>query len=92
MHTAIVTVWAIGLVGALVPTVVILKLGLLVIAALRDILRLSTLTGDAAAGLAQNVSTIPQLPDLTGAGAELRRLAEGAGTALGSIARQIEAT
>jgi hypothetical protein len=61
MRTAILVVWWIGLVGALVPTLVILKQAALVIGTLRDILRLATLTRTAAQGIERNVAAVQAL-------------------------------
>lgn len=61
MHTAILVVWWIGLLGALVPTLVILKQASLVIGTLRDILRLAELTRTAGAGIARHVTAVEAL-------------------------------
>jgi hypothetical protein len=61
MRTAILVVWWIGLLGALVPTLVILKESFLVIGALQDILRLARLTAGAARGVAANTVAVPAL-------------------------------
>lgn len=79
METAIQIVWWIGLLGALVATLVILKEVALVVRALRDIHRLAEFTRDAAHGVATNVA----------AASRLERVAEPAGTlqeATGSLA------
>lgn len=55
MYTAIQVVWWIGLVGALLLTLVILKEVALVLRALAGIERLVRVTGAAAAGVARNV-------------------------------------
>jgi hypothetical protein len=61
MRTAILVVWWIGLLGALVPTLVILKQSFLVIGVLQDILRLARLTADAARGIAANTVAVSSL-------------------------------
>jgi hypothetical protein len=57
-------VWWIGLVGALILTVVILKQVALVLEALDDILRLARRTRTAADGVAANVRAVSALPRL----------------------------
>jgi hypothetical protein len=61
METAILVVWWIGLVVALLLTLVILKEVALVLQALRDIHRLAELTRDAARGIATNLQAVPRL-------------------------------
>ncbi len=61
MRTAILVLWWIGLVGALIPTLVILKQASLIVGALRDILRLAELTRTAARGIAVNVQAVERL-------------------------------
>jgi hypothetical protein len=61
VRTAILVVWWIGLLGALVPTLVILKQSFLVIGTLQDILRLAHLTADAARGIAANTVAVSSL-------------------------------
>ena len=48
MEAAILVVWAVGLAGALVLTIVVLELSRLVIASLRDLLAVSQAIGVAA--------------------------------------------
>ena len=59
-------IWWIGLIGALVATLVILKEVGLVLRALRDIHRLAVITRQAGAGVAANVRPIPELAPLPG--------------------------
>jgi sorbitol-specific phosphotransferase system component IIC len=61
MEIAIQLVWWIGLIGALIPTLIILKEVALVLRTLGEIHRLACLTRDAAHGVASNVSVIPSL-------------------------------
>jgi hypothetical protein len=90
MHAAVITVWIIGLIGALIPTIVILKLGMLVIAALRDILKLSVFTAEATARIADHVAPIASIPDLSSAGDGLVRAARHACSLLHSVEKQLE--
>lgn len=64
MRTAMLVIWWVGLVGALVPTIIILKQALLVVGTLRDILHLAHLTRTAARGIAANVLAVQQLQGL----------------------------
>lgn len=86
METTIQIVWWIGLIGALVLTVVILKEVALIHKVLRDISHLSGRTRTASQGIAAHVD----------AAEELEALAQGAGTlsptakALAAAAEQIE--
>lgn len=89
MATGIQVVWWIGLIGALVLTLVILKEAALVLRALRDIQGLAASTRDAARGLASNVGAVPTL---AGAGESARRLRESVaalGEAVGSLERKL---
>jgi hypothetical protein len=61
VEVAIQVVWWIGLIGALIPTLVILKEVALVLRTLNDIYRLARITREAARGIATNVSIIPSL-------------------------------
>lgn len=61
METAIQVVWAIGLAGALVLTLVILKQVALLLRVLVGIHRLAALTRDAARGIATNLEPVPGL-------------------------------
>jgi hypothetical protein len=71
MELAIIIVWTIGLIGALVATLVILKEVTLIIGALKDILRLSEHTRDAARGLARNVEAVDRLAGVNGPAGQL---------------------
>ena len=65
MRLAIEIIWWIGIIGALVPTLVILKEALLVIGALRGILRLAEATHVAAQGIGVHVHPAEKLEGLT---------------------------
>ena len=62
----IAIVWWLGLLGALVATLVVLKEVALVLRALRDIRELASLTREAAQGIARNVEPIQGLGALAG--------------------------
>jgi hypothetical protein len=61
MEIAIQVIWWIGIIGALIPILIILKEVALVLRTLDDIYQLARLTRDAAGGVARNVSVIPSL-------------------------------
>ncbi len=83
MRTAIVAVWLIGLLGALPPTLVILKESFLVIRTLRQILQLARMTAVAAHGVANNTIAVSALE---GVGATLQPV----DASLGEIASRLE--
>jgi len=82
MQTAIELVWWVGLVGALLPTLVILKLAFLVVGRLRDILKLAALTNVAARGVAANVAAVDAL---RGVGALIAPVPGSLGAATGPL-------
>ena len=84
VRTGILVVWTVGLIGALVPTVIILKRASLVLWALLDIAKLAALTRNAANGIATNVAVVPTLPDLSDPAA---RLTDGAQASAASVTR-----
>lgn len=61
METSIIVVWWIALIGALVLTLVVVKLVLLVVRTEKDILRLALKTLPAAQGIVGNTALIGQL-------------------------------
>jgi hypothetical protein len=83
MRTAIEVVWWLGLLGALVPTLVILKLAFLVVGRLREILRLAALTRDAAAGVAVHVAAVDEL---RGVGALVKPVDDALGAVVAPLA------
>jgi hypothetical protein len=89
MRTAILAIWWIGLVGALIPTLVILKQASLIVGTLRDILRLAEHTRTAARGIAVNVVAVNALGAL---GDYVRPVPEALGAVsapLRSVAQQL---
>ena len=61
MDSSITVVWWIALIGALILTLVVVKLVLLVVGTERDILRLALRTLPAAQGIANNTALIGKL-------------------------------
>ena len=91
MRTAILVVWWIGLVGALIPTLVILKQAFLVVRTLRSILQLAEHTRTAAQGIAANVISVNALGALDD---YVRPIPEALGAVsvpLRSVAQQLHA-
>jgi hypothetical protein len=86
MKTSIQVVWSIGLGGALVATLAILKVVTLVLGALKDIHRLVEITREAAQGLTANAGAVSKLANVDGPANGLR---DGTG-ALASAAQSVE--
>ena len=84
MPGVIRVIWWIGLIGALVATLAILKEVSLVLRTLRDIHRLGEATREAARGIAANVAAISKLDALEapvrGLGESTRSIATTAGS------------
>ena len=91
MDTAILVVWWVGLVGALLATVVILKEVAIVLRALADILRLAQITRDAARGVAANVAPASALGALAGSAEALRAAVARQAGAAASVGRKLAA-
>ncbi len=91
METAIQVVWWIGLIGALILTLVILKEAALLLRVLRDIHQLAELTREAARGVAGNVGVAPKLAGAPQLALELRDSVHGLARAAGSIERKLKA-
>jgi hypothetical protein len=59
---AIEITWAIGLVGILIPTIIVLKQVAVILRVLKHIEQLGARTLDAARGIRQNVAALEKLP------------------------------
>ncbi|MBW3623662.1 MAG: hypothetical protein KY468_09680 [Armatimonadetes bacterium] len=90
METAIVIVWWVGLIGALLLTLVILKLVFLVVGALNDIYRLAEFTRTAARGLAGNAASVERLEPMAEAAQPFRQAACDLVSTVNSIAEKAE--
>ena len=86
---AIEIVWSIGLLGALVATVVVLKEVALVLRALREIHELARLTRAAAEGIARNVEPIAGLDAVAGPAGELDRHTQALASAAAAIEQKL---
>ena len=73
MTIGIQIVWWIGLIGALLITLVILREVELVLRTLRDINELAKFTRTAAQGIGRNVEIIPGLANVAGPAQEIRQ-------------------
>lgn len=81
MTVGIQIVWWIGLIGALLITLIILREVELVLRTLRDINELAKFTRTAAQGIGHNVEIIPSLANVAGPAQEIRQgAAQLAGT------------
>jgi hypothetical protein len=78
MQDGILVVWAIGLAGALVPTIVILKSSRHLISTLDDLLALSRAIAAAAEGIDGHAALLSSLPDLRPAARHLAEVASAA--------------
>jgi hypothetical protein len=91
MSIAILAVWTIGVLGALVATLVILKQSFLVARALLDIARLGEITEQAAQGIAANTAVVLHVRDAAAIGESLTNTVERVGRALDVIGRRVRA-
>lgn len=91
MMTAAMIVWTIGLVGALLLTLVILKEVELVLKALAAIYHLTRFTREAARGLAGNVTAVSALAPLGASAEALRQTAARQAQTVATIARKLQA-
>lgn len=89
METAILVVWALGLLLALAATALVLKNVFLVVRALQDILHLATVTRDAARGVADNLSGVGQLRAADVPARRLRNAAADLAAGAGAIERRL---
>ncbi len=90
MRTAVFVVWLIGLVGALIATLVILKEVALVLRELKAIYRLAEFTREAAQGLATNASAASRLTALEESARKLREGAGGLASASISVEQKLD--
>ena len=90
MRTAIAIVWWMGLIGALVPTLVIVKEALLVIGTLRRILHLAEATHLAAQGIVVHLAAVPRLQGLADLVQQIDALVGNVNKALAGLAPRLE--
>jgi hypothetical protein len=89
MRAAIEVIWWLGLVGALVPTLVIVKEALLVIGTLRRILGLAESIWVAAKGIVVHLQAVPNLEGVATIVEQLDRDVGKATDALEDVARRV---
>jgi hypothetical protein len=90
LETAILIVWWIGLIGALIATLVIVKEVFLVINALQDILKLAELTRHAARGLVHNLQSVEQLAGVEPAARSLHQAMDHLATHAAAVAQKLD--
>jgi hypothetical protein len=91
METLILVVWWIGLIGALLATLVILKEVAVLVKALRDILQLAELTRDAARGLVRNVQAGERLAEVAAPARNLHTATRALALHAGAVAQKLSA-
>ncbi len=89
MNTAILAVWWVALIGAIVLIIVMLKLVFLIIRAERDILELAQKTAVAARGIAANTSTISKLETAQGSAVKIASAAKAIESNTASIEQKL---
>jgi hypothetical protein len=89
METAIIAIWWITLIVALILTLVILKLVVLIVRTERDILRLAHITLPAARGIAANTALISKLEVTKGVAGKILHAAIGIESGSASIRRKL---
>lgn len=91
MEVAIVTVWSIGLAGALVATVALAKMIALVLAELSAIRRLAEITREASRGVAKNAAHGSALEPLGNSAQRLREAGRRQSGAVAAAGRKLDA-
>jgi len=91
MQVAIQVVWWIGLIGALILTLVILKEVALLLRVLKDIHELAKLTHEAAQGIATNVAVISRMEGLAEPARGVREATAALATTAASLEQQLAA-
>lgn len=89
METAIQVVWWIGLIGALVLTLIVLKQVAVLLRVLRDIQQLAELTREAARGLAGNAAASARLAHASGRASGFRDSVHALARAAGDVQRKL---
>lgn len=85
MDTAIILVWSVTLLVALVLTVIVLKLVVLIVRTERDILTLAATTLTAAQGIVRNTALIKQLESTRGVAGKILTVAGAINSVSASI-------
>ncbi len=89
-ETWILVLWSIGLIGALPPTLVILKEARLVLGTLADIRLLADRTAEAARGIAKHVEPVPDLSAALGSPEPLYEALNRVSTASSGLAEAVD--
>ncbi len=91
MDTSIIVIWWIGLIVALILTLIVLKLVFLVVRVERDILKLAQLILPAAQGIGANTALIDKLTDTKGVAGKLLSAATNIEMGTSSVAQKLQA-
>jgi hypothetical protein len=91
VQTAIQVVWWIGLIGAVIATLIIVKEVALVLRVLGHIHQLAELTREAAQGVAANATAVSRFPELEGPARGLREGTGSLASAAASLERKLDA-
>ncbi len=92
METAIIVIWSVTLVVALILTLVVLKLVILIVRTEKDILQLASTTLAAAQGITSNTALISQLEATKGVAGKILGAAAAIESGSASIAQKLRAT
>ncbi|HKZ78790.1 MAG TPA: hypothetical protein VJ124_10840 [Pyrinomonadaceae bacterium] len=92
METAIIVIWSLALLVALMLTVWILKLVILIVRTERDILTLAQITLPAAGGIAGNTALISKLETTEATAGKTLHVALAIAEGSASIAQKLRAT
>jgi hypothetical protein len=90
LETSIQVVWWIGLSGALIATLVILKEVFVLLRVLHGIRQLAGITREASEGIARNAAATPRLAGVADSAQSLRDAANALAAAAGSLERGLE--
>ena len=91
METAIIIVWWLALIVALILTAWILKLVILIVRTERDILKLAHITLPAARGIAANTALISKLEETKGVAGKILQAATAIEAGSASVAGKLRA-
>src|SRR5919202_690564 len=92
METAIIVVWWIALVVALILTLIVLKLVVLIVRTERNILQLAQITLPAARGIADNTALISKLDATKGVAGKILSAAIAIESGSASIEQKLRST
>jgi hypothetical protein len=91
MDTTIAVIWWIGLIGALILTLIAIKLILLIVQTEREILQLAQTTLPAARGIATNTALVSQLETTNGVAGRILTVVRALESGSASIQEKLRA-